>query len=90
MDEPFGALDELTRIELQQELLRIWEARRKTIVFVTHSISEALMLSDRIVLLAPDPGRIKRIFAVDLPRPRLRTDPGFNALYQAVWNELST
>ena len=90
MDEPFGALDELTRIELQQELLRIWEVRRKTIVFVTHSISEALTLSDRIVLLAPDPGRIKRIFAVDLPRPRLRTDPGFNALYQAIWNELST
>jgi ABC-type nitrate/sulfonate/bicarbonate transport system ATPase subunit len=90
MDEPFGALDELTRIELQQELLRIWEARRKTIVFVTHSISEALMLSDRIVLLAPNPGRIKRIFPVDLPRPRLRTDPTFNALYQAIWNELST
>lgn len=90
MDEPFGALDELTRIELQQELLRIWEARRKTIVFVTHSISEALMLSDRIVLLAPNPGRIKRIFPVELPRPRLRTDPAFNVLYQAIWNELST
>jgi ABC-type nitrate/sulfonate/bicarbonate transport system ATPase subunit len=90
MDEPFGALDELTRIELQQALLRIWEARRKTIVFVTHSISEALMLSDRIVLLAPNPGRIKRIFPVDLPRPRVRTQPGFNALYQNIWNELST
>lgn len=90
MDEPFGALDELTRIELQQELLRIWEARRKTVVFVTHSINEALMLSDRIVLLAPNPGRIKRIFEVDLPRPRSRTAPGFNALYEEIWAELST
>lgn len=90
MDEPFGALDELTRIELQQELLRIWEARRKTVVFVTHSINEALMLSDRIVLLAPQPGRIKRVFDVGLPRPRSRTAPGFNALYEDIWNELST
>lgn len=90
MDEPFGALDELTRIELQQELLRIWEARRKTVVFVTHSINEALMLSDRIVLLAPDPGRIKRVFEVNLPRPRSRTEPRFNALYEEIWGELST
>ena len=90
MDEPFGALDELTRIELQQELLRIWEVRRKTVVFVTHSLNEALVLSDRVVLLAPNPGRIKRIFQVDLPRPRLRTAPGFNALYEEIWGELST
>ncbi|MBB6469839.1 ABC-type nitrate/sulfonate/bicarbonate transport system ATPase subunit [Aminobacter lissarensis] len=90
MDEPFGALDELTRIELQHELLRIWEAQRKTVVFVTHSINEALMLSDRIVLLAPNPGRIKRVFDVDLPRPRSRTEPRFNALYEEIWDELST
>lgn len=90
MDEPFGALDEFTRIELQQELLRIWEVRRKTVVFVTHSINEALMLSDRIVLLAALPGRIKRVFKVDLPRPRLRTALGFNALYEEIWSELST
>jgi ABC-type nitrate/sulfonate/bicarbonate transport system ATPase subunit len=90
MDEPFGALDELTRIELQQELLRLWEVRRKTVVFVTHSINEALVLSDRIVLLAPNPGRIKGIFEVDLPRPRARTAPGFNALYESIWGELST
>jgi len=90
MDEPFGALDELTRIELQQELLRIWEVRRKTVVFVTHSINEALVLSDRIVLLAPNPGRIKRIFDVSMHRPRSRTAPRFNALYEDIWNELST
>ncbi len=90
MDEPFGALDELTRIELQQELLRIWEVRKKTVVFVTHSINEALILSDRIVLLAPHPGRVKQEFAVDLPRPRSRTGTGFNALYEEIWNGLAT
>ncbi|MCC2688332.1 MAG: transporter family protein [Rhizobiaceae bacterium] len=90
MDEPFGALDELTRIELQQELLRIWQARRKTVVFVTHSINEALILSDRIVLLAANPGRIKRIFEVGMERPRSRTAPSFNALYEDIWNELSS
>ena len=90
MDEPFGALDELTRIELQQELLRIWQARRKTVVFVTHSINEALILSDRIVLLAPNPGRIKRIFNVSMERPRSRTAPRFNALYEEIWSELSS
>lgn len=90
MDEPFGALDELTRIELQQELLRIWQARRKTVVFVTHSIDEALTLSDRVVLLAPNPGRIKRIFEVQMSRPRSRSDAGFNALYEEIWGELSS
>ncbi|GAB5377089.1 MAG: ABC transporter ATP-binding protein [Acuticoccus sp.] len=88
MDEPFGALDELTRIELQDELLRIWQARRKTVVFVTHSISEALILSDRIILLAPHPGRIARDVTVDLPRPRSRTDPRFAALYETIWDGL--
>lgn len=90
MDEPFGALDELTRIELQQELLRIWQVRRKTVVFVTHSINEALTLSDRIVLLAPNPGRIKRVFGVRMARPRSRTTPEFNALYEEIWSELSS
>jgi ABC-type nitrate/sulfonate/bicarbonate transport system ATPase subunit len=90
MDEPFGALDELTRIELQQELLRIWEARKKTVIFVTHSIEEALMLSDRVVLLAPHPGRIHKDLPIALPRPRSRTDPRFNALYEEIWKGLST
>lgn len=90
MDEPFGALDELTRIDLQAELLRVWEARKKTVIFITHSINEALILSDRIILLSPHPGRIKQDFHVDLPRPRVRTDPAFNALYQKIWDGLSS
>ena len=90
MDEPFGALDELTRIEMQQELLRIWEVRKKTVVFVTHSINEALILSDRVILLAPHPGRIARDLTVELPRPRQRTSVGFNELYQDVWSGLSS
>jgi ABC-type nitrate/sulfonate/bicarbonate transport system ATPase subunit len=90
MDEPFGALDELTRIEMQQELLRIWEARRKTVVFITHSIGEALTLSDRVILLAPHPGRIARDIAINLPRPRSRTDRRFNTLYEEIWDGLSS
>lgn len=89
MDEPFGALDELTRIELQQELLRIWEVRRKTVFFVTHSINEALILSDRVILLAPHPGRIHKDIEINLPRPRERTDPAFNEMYQEIWEGLS-
>ena len=90
MDEPFGALDELTRIEMQQELLRIWEARRKTVVFITHDIDEALTLSDRVILLAPHPGRVARDIAIDLPRPRSRTDRRFNEFYEQIWSGLSS
>jgi ABC-type nitrate/sulfonate/bicarbonate transport system ATPase subunit len=89
MDEPFGALDEMTRIELQEELLRIWEARKKTVLFVTHSINEALILSDRVILLSSHPGRVARDITVTLPRPRIRTDPDFNAMYQDIWEGLS-
>jgi len=89
MDEPFGALDELTRIEMQEELLRIWEARRKTVVFVTHSISEALILSDRIIVLAANPGRVTLDLEVDLARPRVRSDPALLAQYERIWAEIS-
>jgi NitT/TauT family transport system ATP-binding protein len=77
MDEPFGALDAQTRNMLQQELLAIWEKTKKTVVFITHSVDEAVYLSDRIIVLTPRPGRICRVFPVELPRPRDRTSVEF-------------
>lgn len=74
MDEPFGAVDYITRIKLQEDLVAIWRQSRKTIVFVTHDVGEAVFLADRIVLLSPRPGRIAEIFEVALPRPRQRGD----------------
>lgn len=81
MDEPFGALDALTRDEMAAELLRIWESTRKTIIFVTHSIEEAVLLSDRVVVLTPRPGRVNTVIDIDLERPRdasIRYDPRFS------------
>jgi NitT/TauT family transport system ATP-binding protein len=88
MDEPFGALDELTRNEMQDELLRVWSARRKTLVFVTHSIWEGLMLADRVIVMAPHPGRIVLERCIDVPRPRNRTDLTLLAIYDEVWAAL--
>jgi NitT/TauT family transport system ATP-binding protein len=80
MDEPFGALDALTRRNLQDELLRIWAALKKTIIFVTHSIEEAIYLADRIVVMTYRPGTVKRDMLVDLPRLRDPASAEFNAL----------
>ena len=92
MDEPFAALDAQTREILQEELLRILEQTRKTIVFVTHSIDEALLLGDRVIVLTARPARVKRIIPVPFPRPRnlaaIRADPGFGGLRSRVWELL--
>jgi NitT/TauT family transport system ATP-binding protein len=78
MDEPFGALDEQTKMEMQGELVRIWQHHRGTIVFVTHGIDEALTLGTHVAVMSPRPGRIKALLPIDLPRPRDVTSPRFN------------
>ena len=84
MDEPFGALDALTRRSLQDELLRIWQATGKTIVFVTHSIEESIYLADRVVVMTYRPGTIKADLTLDLPRPRDTNAPDFNRLKRQI------
>src|SRR5207247_3687865 len=84
MDEPFGALDALTRRNLQEELLRIWLELQKTILFVTHSIDESIYLADRIVVMTYRPGRVKAIVPVTFPRPRDASAPDFNEMKRAL------
>jgi NitT/TauT family transport system ATP-binding protein len=92
MDEPFGALDAQTRELLQEELLRILERERKTMVFITHSIDEALVLGDRIVVLSARPGRVRDLIDVGLPSSRtaeeVRSNPRYYELRQHIWDEL--
>jgi NitT/TauT family transport system ATP-binding protein len=91
MDEPYGALDVQTRELLQDELLNIWEKQRKTVIFVTHSIEEALYLADRIVVMSPRPGRIERVIEVPFARPRrdeLKSTPQFLDLRRDIWQTL--
>ncbi len=82
MDEPFGALDAHTRTRLQNDLLNIWERDRKTVLFVTHSVDEAVFLSDKVVMMTQTPGRIRQVIDIDLPRPRVRTDLLLDPRYQ--------
>lgn len=93
MDEPFGAVDHLTRLQLQNDLLKIWQAEKKTIIFVTHDVAEAVFLASRVVLLTPRPGKIKKIFTVRQERPRRRDDAELlriqNEIYLSI-NDVKT
>ena len=92
MDEPFGPLDAQTRILLQEQLLRLWAATNKTILFITHDLVEAITLADRVVLMAHRPGRIKSIETVGIPRPRdvfrIHDDERFRAVHERLWRQL--
>ena len=92
MDEPFGALDTHTKLEMHELLLEIWEQERQTVLFVTHDLSEAITLADRIILMSARPGRLKEDFVVSLPRPRdaikLKEDQHYGALFGRIWHSL--
>jgi len=93
MDEPFSALDALTRDEMSFELLRIWSERPKTVLFITHSIPEAVLLADRIIVMTPRPGRVREVIDVNLPRPRTiatLSEPTFHALASHIRGQLFT
>jgi NitT/TauT family transport system ATP-binding protein len=92
MDEPFGSVDAQTRQLLQEELLELWQRERKTVIFITHSMDEAVYLSDRVVVMTPRPGKVAEVLDVPLPRPRLpdevRRDPKFVDLTNYIWDSL--
>ena len=92
MDEPFASVDAQTREVLQEELLRLHDSERRTMVFITHSIDEALVLGDRVAVMATRPGRVKEVLAVDFPRPRdpaaVRAEPRYAEMRNHIWEEL--
>jgi NitT/TauT family transport system ATP-binding protein len=92
MDEPFGALDAQTKLQLEEALLSLWQTERRTVVFITHDLGEAIALADRVVVMSGRPGRIAAIIEISLPRPRsirlLQKDPKFHELYAQVWEQL--
>jgi len=88
LDEPFGALDSITRLEMRRELLRIWRAEKKTILFVTHDIEESVQLADRVVVLSARPARIRRIVEIDLPHPRDLSSRRYLELRDGIFEEI--
>ena len=91
LDEPFGALDAQTRVQLQTELLETWQKEKKTCFFITHDVDEAIILAQRVIIMSARPGRIKKIVDIDIPYPRTqatKTDPRFLELKTEVWNEV--
>lgn len=92
MDEPFGALDVQTKLQLEEVLLSLWSERRRTVLFVTHDLSEAITMSDRVIAMSPRPGRIVADMTIDLPRPRkvraLQREPKFHEIYSRLWTLL--
>jgi len=92
MDEPFSALDAQLQLVLQDELLRLWEASDKTIIFVPHDLAEAISLADRVAVFSSRPGRVRLVQTITLPRPRnvfqVRFTPEFGRLYEALWDHL--
>jgi NitT/TauT family transport system ATP-binding protein len=92
MDEPFGALDAQTKIQLEDLLLQMWERTRRTVVFITHDLSEAVALADRVLVMSARPDRMVADIMINLPRPRparaLQSDPTFLSLYGQVWEQL--
>jgi NitT/TauT family transport system ATP-binding protein len=92
MDEPFGPLDAQTRIVLQEQLLKLWFASRKTILFITHDLVEAITLADRVIVMTSRPGKVKQIAAVPIARPRdvyeIHANPEFRAVYETLWRAL--
>ena len=88
LDEPFGALDSITRLQMRGELLRIWQAERKTILFVTHDIEESVQLADRVVVMSARPARIRRIVDIDIPHPRDLSSPRYIDLRDSIFAEV--
>ena len=88
LDEPFGALDSITRLQLRSELLRIWEAEKKTVLFVTHDIEESVQLADRVVVMTARPAAIRRIVEIDIPHPRDLSAPRYLELRDSIFSEI--
>jgi len=94
LDEPFGALDAQTRMGLHHELLQLWREKKRTMLFITHDLVEAITLSDQIVVMTRRPGRVKEVYEVPLSRPRnvfeIYLQPGFDAAYAALWKHFKS